>query len=141
MSNDDIDYGEIRQRVEKRMQARLGFIIHLITYVGINGLLWMIWLSTSAHNGHLDFLWPLFISIPWGIGLVAHAMSTVLRGAFNKMQEREIEQEIERERMRRGMVSGKRKNEDSSPMRLSDEGELIPDDEAESPRAARSNRR
>ncbi|HVO44346.1 MAG TPA: 2TM domain-containing protein [Aggregatilineales bacterium] len=135
MKNDDIDYDAIRKRVEQRMKDRMGFIMDLVSFVGVNGLLWLIWLPGRG------FPWPLFITIPWGIGLFAHAANTLFSGTMNKMAEREVEQEIERERMRRGMSTGKRKNELDTPMRLSDEGELIPDDEAESPRSARSNRR
>jgi hypothetical protein len=136
--NDDINYDEIRARVKKRIQDRWAFFIHLTAFVGVNLMLWAIWLYSDGQG----LPWPMFVTIPWGIGLVAHAGTVFLSGTMEQMQQREIEKEIERERQRRGISEEKRKNDsDASPMRISDEGELIPADDESQPRSTRSERR
>ncbi|HVO44345.1 MAG TPA: 2TM domain-containing protein [Aggregatilineales bacterium] len=131
--NDDINYDEIRKRVDKRVKDRVGFYTHVVIFIAINLMLWVICAFTTG----LEFPWPLFLGVPWGVGLLAHGANVYFAGSLDRMREREVEREIEREHMRRGMMNGKRKNDSETPLRLSDEGELIPGDEGESPQTAR----
>jgi hypothetical protein len=66
--NDDADR-KLRERAEARVQAKEAFSIHLVVFVAVNALLWGIW----AYNGaNLTAPWPIFVTLGWGIGLVAH---------------------------------------------------------------------
>lgn len=88
LSSDD----ELRRTAERRVSAKLGFRSHLFTYLLVNGGLVLLNLVTSP-----DYLWCLWVSSGWGIGLIAHAFSVYGGGAD---RERMIEAEMAR--LRRG---------------------------------------
>ena len=85
---------EVYQRAKERVEAKIGFYIHLAVYVGVNILLIIINLSTSAE--YLWFKWPL---LGWGIGLFFHGMSIfVFSGEkFKGIKEKMIEKEMKRD--------------------------------------------
>ena len=85
---------EAYEKAKKRVEAKIGFYIHLAVYVGVNVLLIVINLTTSPQ--YLWFEWPLF---GWGIGLFFHGMSIfVFSGRkFREAKERMIEEEIKKE--------------------------------------------
>jgi len=85
---------EAYQRAKKRVEAKIGFYIHLAVYAGVNVLLIIINLTTSPQT--LWFQWPLF---GWGIGLFFHGMSIFVfsSGKFREVKERMIEEEIKKE--------------------------------------------
>ncbi len=84
---------EAYERAKKRVEAKIGFYIHLAVYVGVNVLLIVINLTTSPQ--YLWFPWPLF---GWGIGVFFHGMSIfVFSGRkFREVKERMIEEEIKK---------------------------------------------
>ncbi len=86
---------EAYQRATKRVEAKIGFYIHLAVYVGVNLLLVIINLATSPE--YLWFKWPLF---GWGIGVFFHGMSVfVFSGSkFKGIKERMIEEEMKKEK-------------------------------------------
>ena len=78
-------------KAKKRVEAKIGFYIHLGFYIGVNILLIIINLNTSTR--YLWFKWPL---IGWGIGVLFHAVGVF---AFSKglaIKERMIEKEMEK---------------------------------------------
>jgi hypothetical protein len=85
---------EAYEKVRKRVEAKIGFYIHLAVYVGVNVLLIIINLSTSS--GYLWFKWPL---LGWGIGLFFHGMSIfVFSGRrLREAKERMIKEEMKKE--------------------------------------------
>jgi len=85
---------EAYQRAKKRVEAKMGFYIHLAVYIGVNILLIIINLITSPQ--YLWFVWPLF---GWGIGVFFHGMSIfVFSGRkFKGIKERMIEKEIKKD--------------------------------------------
>jgi len=59
----------------KQAKARVGFRIHLRTYLIINAGLWLIWAISSfsfQSTGNWVSPWPIFPMLGWGIGLVSH---------------------------------------------------------------------
>ena len=56
------------QNAKKKVRGLKGFYIHLVTYVLINALLFLINIAVSPDV--LWFYWPL---LGWGIGIVMHA--------------------------------------------------------------------
>ena len=83
---------EAYERAKKRVEAKIGFYIHLAVYVGVNLLLLVINLTSSPQ--YLWFKWPLF---GWGIGIFFHGLSVfVFRGRFKAIKERMIEEEMKR---------------------------------------------
>jgi len=52
---------------KKRVQAKKGFTIHLIVYLGVNALLICLWFFVTGRG----FPWFAFPLGGWGIGLIA----------------------------------------------------------------------
>ncbi len=85
---------EAYEKAKKRVEAKMGFYIHLAVYVGVNLLLIVINVATSPQ--YLWFKWPL---LGWGIGLFFHGMSIfVFSGRkFKGIKENMIQEEIKRQ--------------------------------------------
>lgn len=83
-------YDKAYRKAARRVQARMEFYSHLITYLAVNALLVGIYLFTMA-GGYPWFIWPL---LGWGIGLVSHLFAVYghSRGGPDKRQliEREM---------------------------------------------------
>ena len=81
-------------KAKKRVEAKVGFYIHLAVYAGVNILLIVINLATSPQ--YLWFKWPL---LGWGIGLFFHGMSIfVFSGRkFRGIKENMIQEEMKRQ--------------------------------------------
>ncbi len=86
---------EAYQKAKKRVEAKIGFFIHLAVYVGVNTLLIITNLTTSSE--HLWFKWPL---IGWGIGLFFHALGVFVSLEGASVKERMIEREMKKETLR-----------------------------------------
>jgi hypothetical protein len=85
---------EAYERAKKRVEAKVGFYIHLAVFVGVNLLLLMINLIRSPQ--YLWFKWPL---LGWGIGLLFHGLSVYLfsGGKFQSIKEKMIEEEMKKD--------------------------------------------
>ncbi|MEP6984632.1 MAG: 2TM domain-containing protein [Chloroflexota bacterium] len=83
------DYAEIRKRITNRYNNRAEFFSHLVAFLVVNGLIWLLldpqgtWFTVAGVFSGL-----------WGMGLVIHFIQYLMKEA----QERAIEKEIERER-------------------------------------------
>ncbi len=82
------------ENARKRVEAKIGFYIHLTVYVAVNVLLIVINFLTSPQ--YLWFKWPLF---GWGIGLFFHAMSVFV---FSGRKLTEIKERMIQEEMKKG---------------------------------------
>lgn len=61
---------ETNQQREERLwriaQARAHFKSHLITYLIVNGALWVLWFITTQGK---DYPWPIWTTFGWGIAI------------------------------------------------------------------------
>jgi hypothetical protein len=80
------------EKARKKVEAKIGFYIHLAVYTGVNILLMIINLVTSTQ--YLWFKWPL---IGWGIGLLFHGFAVFAFSRGLSFKERMIEKELKRE--------------------------------------------
>ena len=89
MMEENKRYEEAKQKVE----AIKGFYIHLIVYILVNAVMFIINITTSPH--YYWFIWPL---IGWGLGLLGHAMSVFGLGGFlgKEWEEKKIRQIVEK---------------------------------------------
>lgn len=128
---------QLRKQVEARIQRRNAFYMHLLVYVGINLFLWLIWLSEPSKE-----LWPLYVSLPWGVGLAAHAMVFYQNSSWGlQRREQTIRREIELEKRRLGLADETyEKPKRDQVMRLSDDGEMIPADDDDAQPTAKAKR-
>jgi hypothetical protein len=83
MSSDD----RLREKAEKIAEEKVGFYVHLSSYIMVNLFLAAIWYFTSGPSTFPWFIFPLF---GWGIGIVAHGVSAFAGGSFQeKLAEKE----------------------------------------------------
>jgi hypothetical protein len=92
MERNAMENQEAYQRAKKRVEAKLGFYIHLAIYIVVNILLIIINITTSTQ--YLWFKWPL---IGWGIGVFFHALGTFVFSAGSVIKEWMIEKEMKKE--------------------------------------------
>jgi hypothetical protein len=90
-----MEHQEAYEKARKRVEAKIGFYIHLAVFVGVNLLLIVINLVTAP--GHLWFRWPL---MGWGIGLFFHGVGVFSSFKGDSIRERMIEKEMEAMRKR-----------------------------------------
>ena len=90
MSNDEV-YEYARRRVE----AKIGFYIHLAVYICINALL--IGIDLAMASDALWFFWPL---LWWGVGVVFHGLKVfeVFPVLGKDWEERKIKELMEKEK-------------------------------------------
>ena len=86
---------EAYQGAKRRVEAKLGFYIHLAIYVAGSVLVREINLST--YDQYLWFKWPV---IGWGIGVAAHALGVFVLSGESAIKEKMIEREMEKKRKR-----------------------------------------
>ena len=75
---------------KKRVQARMGFVVHLAIYIGMNAGMFAIWLLSG--QGYPWFMLPMF---GWGIGVLAHALTLAI-GPGSAAERRAIDKELRR---------------------------------------------
>ncbi len=140
MLDNEIDYEQVKARVEKRMALRAKFYKELGGYVTANIVCWMIWLLTETN--HAGFPWPMFVTVFAGFGVLKTGFRAFFGERVDSALEEQYDHELQREirREKRRMVNNiytaepddidvldapKRKN---GTVRLSDDGELIYDE-------------
>src|SRR5260221_7855796 len=132
MSNDPIDYDAMRRRVDERMNKRNEFIAHLSAYIITNLVVWIAYFLISPAG--LWVLIPILTAVGWGIGIVIHGAIVFFEaGGMDAMHARMMKQEINRERMQRGLPpvddESLEKPKRDRIMRLSDDGELVEEED------------
>lgn len=81
---------QLEELAKKRVQAKMGFIIHLAMYLVMNIGFVAIWYFTG--HGYPWFMWP---ALGWGIGIVAHG-AALLVGPGSETERRAIDRELQR---------------------------------------------
>jgi len=82
----------LRTRALQSIRKKREFASHLIAYVLVNGFLIVLW-ATVGGGG---FFWPMFLLIPWGIGLFFHAWDVYQREPSEARIRREMDRMRER---------------------------------------------
>ena len=85
----------IVRRARKRVDMKMGFLVHLLVYLCVNAGLAVL---QAVQGGEHWNLWPLF---GWGIGLAIHGLVTLLELRGEGLRERMLAAEIERLKGRR----------------------------------------
>ena len=76
---------------KKKVEARIGFYIHLAVYIGVNTLLVILNFTVAD-----DYFWAMWPMIGWGSGLIAHGLFTFVFISGSSMKERMIEKEMQK---------------------------------------------
>ena len=78
----------------KQAKARVGFRMHLRSYLIVNAGLWLIWAISSFAFGssvYRVFPWPIFAMVGWGIGLASHYIHVYRGGDERSVLEEEYQ--------------------------------------------------
>lgn len=78
-----------------KVQKKRDFFTHLTAYFLVNGLLWTLYIFDGSNT----FPWPLFVTVFWGIGILAHAFETYLGDeSYSDAVEKEYQKMLARKR-------------------------------------------
>ena len=83
---------EAYQAAKRKVEAKIGFYLHLAAYIVVNILLIIINFSTSS--GYLWFKWPL---LGWGIGVLFHGLGVFVFSSGSVIKGRMIEKEMKKQ--------------------------------------------
>ncbi|MDB5896660.1 MAG: hypothetical protein JWP41_262 [Ramlibacter sp.] len=82
---------EIERLARKRAGSKMGWYIHALMFVLVNGLFF----AFSRYGfGHRP--WSVFPVVGWGVGLVLHGVSVFMIGSGSRFRERLVQRERER---------------------------------------------
>ncbi len=134
MSNNSLNYDQIRARAEKRVKKRAEFFQHLAVYLVVNVFLWIMFGGLAFVTHTPLAMIPAFLStMGWGIAITLHAITVFIdTKVAEDMREREIDREMRREMQRLGIEDPEElyeKPKRDQNVRLSDDGELVYEDE------------
>ncbi len=100
---DDIDLGAMgthERRIRKQVRREAEFYKHLMCYVSVMSVLWLMCLLTTGLGRPIGQYWAIWPTLGWGIGVLCHAASTV--SIFGKWgsdwEERKVQELLNRER-------------------------------------------
>ena len=73
-------------------QKRAGFKDHLLAYVLVNGMMWIIWYLSIYQDKDLDpsdyiLPWPIWTTLFWGIGLAWEFADAFLKKTANAVED------------------------------------------------------
>lgn len=77
------------EEAKKRIEAKIGFFIHLAVYLMVNGFL--IIMNLFQSNGTFWAGWPL---AGWGLGLLFHGAGVFLFSRLTNIKEKWIQKEL-----------------------------------------------
>lgn len=86
----------LRARAERRLLARKGLTWHAAAYAIVNSLLWSVWVITSLMMGSWYYVWPVWPTLAWGVGLAFHAVSYFTGQRNAATHEQRVRAEMER---------------------------------------------
>lgn len=78
-------------KAKKRVEARMGFYIHLAVYLLVNTFLSILNMAFSS-----DYFWVIWPMIGWGSGLIIHGLRTFVFTSESSVKERLIEKEMQK---------------------------------------------
>lgn len=77
------------QRTKERLEARRGFLVHLVVYVVVNVALVVVNLSAAP-----DYLWAKWPMMGWGIGLFFHGLNVFVFGDPFSITDEVVQREL-----------------------------------------------
>ncbi len=82
-------HDEQYQKARKRVEAKLGFFIHLIVYCLVNGFLISLNFFQSG-----EVIWSAYPLVGWGVGLLFHGLGVFVFSGLTQFKEQMIKKEM-----------------------------------------------
>jgi len=83
---------EAYQKAKVKVEAKVGFYVHLGIYVAVNALLTIINLSTSS-----QYSWAMWPLMGWGLAVAIHALRVFVINGGSAIKEQMIREEMAKE--------------------------------------------
>jgi hypothetical protein len=83
MTNLFLSEVELRSRAETRIKDRRGYYAHLLLFIAVNVVMWIIYAVSGSDSGE-----PIFSTLGWGAGLIAHS-AEYYANSGKRLEERE----------------------------------------------------
>ena len=87
-----MDDQEALRRAKRKVEAKIGFFIHLAVYVTVNVFLAAINLTTNP-----AYLWFAWSVLGWGIGLFFHGLSVYAFAEGSALKQRMVKSELKKQ--------------------------------------------
>jgi hypothetical protein len=87
------DETKARDLAIKRLKEKRDFRTHLVSYLVVNGFLWVLWAITDSSKSGVP--WPTWVTLGWGIGLAINAWTVY---GDRSITEADIQREMDRTR-------------------------------------------
>lgn len=84
------------EKLWKIARRRAEFKKHLLVYLVVNFFLWGIWFINSITIGHFTYIWPIWVTLGWGIGVTFNYIGAYT-GFKDSMTEREYEKLVNKQ--------------------------------------------
>lgn len=100
MAEANVNEDELRERAEKKVKERMALIGHATSYLIINLFLWGLWLVLALTSDPHDWsgIWPIWVTLGWGIGLAFHAFNYFTGVGSESKREEQVQREMEKMR-------------------------------------------
>ncbi|MBT9456266.1 MAG: 2TM domain-containing protein [Burkholderiaceae bacterium] len=90
----NMNEAQLRRTAKRRVNLKMGFLIHLLVFVAVNGGLWL--MTSINGGGH----WRVFPLWGWGLGLAIHGLVTLINLQGQGLRERLLDSELKALRQR-----------------------------------------
>ncbi len=87
-----MDQDQAYIEAKKKVEEKLGFFIHLGTYIFVN--IFLIILNLTYSPQYLWFIWSI---LGWGIGITFHGLEVFLFSNGSEIKEKMIKKEMEKD--------------------------------------------
>ena len=87
-NNRKLSEEELYRVAERRIKTKREFLTHLVMYVVVNIFLFFMNIFTSP-----GYLWVLWVTFGWGIGIAAHGIDTYVKLNLDRTA---VDREVER---------------------------------------------
>ena len=82
---------EIERMARKRAAAKLGWYVHALVYLVVNGAMFM-----ASVYGLRQRPWTIYPAMGWGLGLALHGIAVFVLGAGSNLREGMVQKDRER---------------------------------------------
>ena len=82
---------EIERMARKRAGAKLGWYVHALVYLAVNGAMFI-----ASVYGLRQRPWTIYPAMGWGLGLLLHGIAVFVLGAGSNLREGLVQKERER---------------------------------------------
>ena len=97
MPNIQVNPNQVQQEGEKRASFRVGFATHVVVYVIVNAILWLLWALGLISTNLLPII--AVITLGWLVALIAHAAIVLTSHSPRQVRQDEVKREVKEQQL------------------------------------------